>query len=141
MPTPAELLATDAETLRGVGMSRAKAAYLHDLAARLGDGRLDLDRVRTLDDDAARTALTEVKGVGRFTADGVLILALRRADVWPPADLALRRAGRADLEARFFRVGRAGRRARGALPAVAHARHRVPLFQDRAMSRCSHTRR
>jgi len=92
MPTPAELLATDAETLRGIGMSRAKASYLHDLAARLGDGRLDLDRLRTLDDDAARTALTEVKGVGRFTADGVLMLALRRPDVWPAADLAFRRA-------------------------------------------------
>jgi DNA-3-methyladenine glycosylase II len=92
MPTPAELLATDAETLRGIGMSRAKAVYLHDLAARLQDGRLDLDRLSTLDDDAARSALTLVKGVGRFTADGVLMLALRRADVWPAADLALRRA-------------------------------------------------
>jgi DNA-3-methyladenine glycosylase II len=92
MPTPAQLLATDAETLRGIGMSRAKAVYLHDLAARLEDGRLDLDRLRTLEDDAARTTLTEVKGVGRFTADGVLMLALRRPDVWPAADLALRRA-------------------------------------------------
>jgi DNA-3-methyladenine glycosylase II len=92
MPTPAELLATDAQTLRDIGMSRAKAAYLHDLAARLDDGRLDLDELRTLDDDAARTALIEVKGVGRFTADGVLMLALRRLDVWPAADLALRRA-------------------------------------------------
>lgn len=92
MPTPAELLATDAETLRGIGLSRAKVVYLHDLAERLQDGRLSLDRLRTLDDDAARTALTEVKGVGRFTADGVLMLALRRPDVWPAADLGLRRA-------------------------------------------------
>ncbi|MEA2295653.1 MAG: DNA-3-methyladenine glycosylase [Solirubrobacteraceae bacterium] len=92
MPTPAELLATDAETLRGIGLSRAKAVYLRDLAARIEDGRLDLDRLRTLDDDAARSALTQVKGVGRFTADGVLMLALRRADVWPAGDLALRRA-------------------------------------------------
>ena len=91
MPTPAELLATDAEMLRSIGMSYAKAAYLHDLAARLEDGRLDLDRLRTLDDDAARVALTQVKGVGRFTADGVLMLSLRRPDVWPAADLALRR--------------------------------------------------
>jgi 3-methyladenine DNA glycosylase/8-oxoguanine DNA glycosylase len=92
MPTPAELLATDAETLRGIGMSRAKGVYLHDLAARLEDGRLDLDRLRTLDDDAARVELMQVKGVGRFTADGVLMLALRRPDVWPAADLAFRRA-------------------------------------------------
>ena len=92
LPTPAELLGTDAQTLRQIGMSGAKAVYLHDLAARLEDGRLDLERLRTLDDDAARSELTQVKGVGRFTADGVLMLALRRQDVWPAADLALRRA-------------------------------------------------
>jgi DNA-3-methyladenine glycosylase II len=92
LPTPAELLGTDAQSLRQIGLSRAKSVYLHDLAARLEDGRLDLDRLRTLDDDAARTELTQVKGVGRFTADGVLMLALRRPDVWPAADLGLRRA-------------------------------------------------
>jgi DNA-3-methyladenine glycosylase II len=92
LPTPLELLGTDVDTLRGIGLSRAKAAYLHDLAARMQDGRLDVERLRTLDDDAARSELTQVKGVGRFTADGVLMLALRRQDVWPAADLALRRA-------------------------------------------------
>lgn len=92
LPTPAELLATDAQALRQIGMSGAKAVYLHDLAARLEDGRLDLEQLRTLDDDAARNELTQVKGVGRFTADGVLMLALRRQDIWPAADLALRRA-------------------------------------------------
>lgn len=92
LPTPAMLLAIDDETLRGIGLSRAKTIYLHDLAARLVDGRLDLERLRALDDDTARDELTQVKGVGRFTADGVLLLALRRTDIWPAADLALRRA-------------------------------------------------
>jgi 3-methyladenine DNA glycosylase/8-oxoguanine DNA glycosylase len=92
LPAPAELLGTDAQTLRGFGLSRAKGVYLHDLAARLDDGRLDLARLQALDDDAARVELTQVKGVGRFTADGVIMLALRRHDVWPAADLALRRA-------------------------------------------------
>ena len=92
LPTPTELLGTEAATLRQIGMSRAKASYLHDLAARLEDGRLDLDRLRGLDDDTARAELTQEKGVGRFTADGVLMLALRRPDIWPAADLALRRA-------------------------------------------------
>jgi DNA-3-methyladenine glycosylase II len=92
LPTPAEVLDIDAETLRGIGLSRAKAVYLHDLAGRLEDGRLDVERLRSLDDDQARDELTQVKGVGRFTADGVLMLALRRPDVWPAADLALRRA-------------------------------------------------
>jgi DNA-3-methyladenine glycosylase II len=92
LPTPAELLATDTEALRRVGLSRAKTVYLRDLAERLlADGRLDLERLRNLDDDAARTELMEVKGIGRFTADGVLMLALRRPDIWPAADLALRR--------------------------------------------------
>jgi DNA-3-methyladenine glycosylase II len=92
LPTPHELLAIDDEALREIGLSHAKAVYLHDLAARLVDGRLDLDRLRAMDDDAARAELTQVKGVGRFTADGVLLLALRRRDVWPAGDLALRRA-------------------------------------------------
>ena len=92
LPTPVELLATNEDTLRGIGLSRAKVVYLHDIAARLVDGRLDLERLRALDDDAARIELTQAKGVGRFTADGVLLLALRRPDVWPAADLALRRA-------------------------------------------------
>jgi DNA-3-methyladenine glycosylase II len=92
LPTPAELLAMDAETLRSIGLSGAKTVYLHDLAACLVDGRLDLERLQALDDDAARAALMQARGVGRFTADGVLLLALRRPDVWPAADLALRRA-------------------------------------------------
>jgi DNA-3-methyladenine glycosylase II len=92
LPTPAELLATDEEALREIGLSHAKAEYLHDLAARLVDGRLDLERLRALDDDAARDELTQCKGIGRFTADGVLLLALRRQDIWPAGDLALRRA-------------------------------------------------
>jgi DNA-3-methyladenine glycosylase II len=92
LPTPAEMLATDTEALRQIGLSRAKAVYLHDLAARLEDGRLDLERLRELEDDAARAELMQVKGVGRFTADGVLMFSLRRQDIWPAADLALRRA-------------------------------------------------
>jgi DNA-3-methyladenine glycosylase II len=58
LPTPGQLLETEAEELRRIGLSRAKAVYLHDLAARLEDGRLDLERLRTLDDDAARDELT-----------------------------------------------------------------------------------
>jgi DNA-3-methyladenine glycosylase II len=92
LPTPAQLLAIDDATLRGVGLSHAKTVYIRDLAARLADGRLDLERLRSLDDDAARSELTQINGVGRFTADGVLLLTLRRQDIWPAADLALRRA-------------------------------------------------
>jgi 3-methyladenine DNA glycosylase/8-oxoguanine DNA glycosylase len=92
LPSPAELLGTNVQTLRSIGLSGAKSVYLHDLAARLEDGRLDAERLATLDDDQARTELMQIRGVGRFTADGVLMLALRRLDVWPAADLAFRRA-------------------------------------------------
>lgn len=91
LPSPAELLGIPAQTLRGIGLSGAKSVYLRDLAARLEDGRLDPELLATLDDDQARAELTQVKGVGRFTADGVLMLALRRPDVWPAADSAFRR--------------------------------------------------
>jgi DNA-3-methyladenine glycosylase II len=92
LPTPDELVTYDDEALRRVGLSGAKVMYLRDLAERLTDGRLDPGRLATLDDDEARTELMQVKGVGRFTADGVLLLALRRPDVWPAADLGFRRA-------------------------------------------------
>ena len=92
LPTPAELLAADEGTLRGAGLSRAKVVYLRDIAARLVDGRLEAQRLSALDDDGVRRELTQAKGVGRFTADGVLLLVFRRRDVWPAADLALRRA-------------------------------------------------
>jgi DNA-3-methyladenine glycosylase II len=91
-PTAARLAAADADELRAAGLSRAKAAYLADLGARVSDGRLDLAGLEALDDDGAHAALMQVKGVGRFTADGVLMFALRRPDVLPAGDLALRRA-------------------------------------------------
>jgi HhH-GPD superfamily base excision DNA repair protein len=61
LPTPAELLGMNAKALRQIGLSTAKGVYLHDLAARLQDGRLDLERLLTLDDDDARNELTQVK--------------------------------------------------------------------------------
>src|ERR687891_276101 len=91
-PRTADLIAADSDALRWIGLSRARVAYLRYHAECLFDGRLDLDRLRNLDDEADRTELVQVKGVGRFTADGVLMLALRRPDIWPAADLALRRA-------------------------------------------------
>ena len=127
LPTPAELLATDEETLRGVGLSRAKVTYLHDLAGRLVDGRLDLERLRAMDNESARDELTQVKGVGRFTADGVLMLTLRRQDIWPAGDLALRQAAarvwELDVPLSIADMDTLGDR----FPAVAHARGCLPV--------------
>jgi hypothetical protein len=125
LPTPEQLLALDEATLRGVGLSRAKTRYLRELATRLVDGRLDFARLRALDDDAARVELTQIRGVGRFTADGVLLLTLRRADIWPAADLSLRRAVARVWECETApSLGRGGC-VRRALPAVAHAGRRL----------------
>jgi DNA-3-methyladenine glycosylase II len=92
IPPPERIAAADPAELLAVGLSHAKAASLVDLATRITDGRLDLDGLDSLDDDTARAVLTQVKGVGRFTAEAVLMFALRRPDVLPAGDLTLRRA-------------------------------------------------
>ena len=66
-----------------------------DLAARLVDGRLDEETLRALPDDDFIATLTEISGIGPWTAQGVLLVALRREDVVLPGDLALRKAVRA----------------------------------------------
>jgi DNA-3-methyladenine glycosylase II len=92
LPTPAELLAADPEELRGAGLSRRKGQTLRALAERFTDGRLSIGELRTLPDDQVEARLTEVPGVGPWTAHGFLIIALGRQDVVLPGDLALRNA-------------------------------------------------
>ena len=91
-PTPAELLGTDPEAIRGVGLSRPKVAYLRDLAARVEDGELELDRLSELSDAEVAEQLTAVKGLDQWTADMFLIFHLGRPDVLPVGDLGVRRA-------------------------------------------------
>jgi len=93
VPTPPELLGDDPEELRAAsGLSRRKVATLRELAARLEDGRLDVDELARLSDDEVVARLTEVPGVGPWTAHGFLVLALDRPDVVLPGDLVLRKA-------------------------------------------------
>jgi DNA-3-methyladenine glycosylase II len=91
-PTPAEIIATDPEALRAVGLSRAKAAYLRDLAEHIEDGELDLDHISELPDDEVAAQLIAVKGLGQWTVDMFLIFHLGRPDVLPVGDLGIRRA-------------------------------------------------
>ncbi len=91
-PTPEELLAMSPARLRACGLSRAKAIYVRDLARHVIAGDLDLRRLRRLEDDEVRAAITAVRGLGRWTADMFLIFHLRRDDVLPVGDLGLRRA-------------------------------------------------
>jgi DNA-3-methyladenine glycosylase II len=91
-PTPEEILALEEEVLRTCGLSRAKVAYVRDLARRWLDGSLDPDRIPDLEDEAIIAELTQVKGIGRWTAEMALIFTLRRPDVLPVDDLGFRTA-------------------------------------------------
>jgi len=91
-PAPQEILATDPEELRGVGLSRAKAGYLRSLAEHVVGGELELERLTELEDDEVITQLTAVKGLGPWTAHMFLIFHLSRPDVLPVGDLGVRRA-------------------------------------------------
>lgn len=91
-PTPEELLRFSDTKLRTCGLSGTKVAYTRDLARHVLEGKLNVRRLRRLDDDGVRGAITEVKGLGRWTADMFLMFHLRRPDVLPVGDLGLRRA-------------------------------------------------
>ena len=95
LPSPAELLAVDPARLRDAGLSWRKIGTLRDLAGRLSDGRLDPDALSNLPDDELMTELTAISGIGPWTVQGALIIALGREDVVLPGDLALRKAVRA----------------------------------------------
>jgi DNA-3-methyladenine glycosylase II len=95
LPSPAELLAVDPGKLRAAGLSRRKIDTLRDLAERLSDGRLDQDALSDLPDDELITALTAISGIGPWTVQGAMLVALGREDVVLPGDLALRKAVRA----------------------------------------------
>lgn len=88
-PTPARFLGLDDATLKGVGFSRQKAGYVRLLAQALASGELDLTRLDALDDATARAELMKLKGIGGWSADIYLLMALGRADVWPSGDIAL----------------------------------------------------
>ncbi len=86
---PGRLLGISDQGLRDDGFSRQKARYARLLAEAVQRGALDLEGLGALTDDAVRSALTAITGIGRWTADVYLVMALRRPDVWPRGDLAL----------------------------------------------------
>jgi DNA-3-methyladenine glycosylase II len=90
-PTPAELVATPVAKLRAVGLSRAKAAAMQDVAAKALDGTVpDRRTIARLDDEAIVERLTAVRGVGRWTAEMLLMHTLNRPDVLPVDDFGIR---------------------------------------------------
>ena len=88
--TPTSLLILDDAQLKTIGFSRQKTAYVRYLASAILEGRARFGRVGQLwTTKTARAELIKLKGIGLWTADIYLLMALRRPDVWPRGDLAL----------------------------------------------------
>lgn len=87
--TPQNFLALDERQLKQVGFSRQKIIYARHLAQLISDGQLNLQALDALDDAGVKAELMKVKGIGAWTADIYLLMALRRPDAWPVGDLAL----------------------------------------------------
>jgi len=92
MPSPAELLAADPQVLRDSGFSARKGQTLRALAEQFVDGRLSDEALSRMTDEEVEATLTQVPGIGLWTARGFLLVALDRPDVFLSGDLALRRA-------------------------------------------------
>ena len=90
--SPEGFLSLDDDALRTIGFSRQKASYVRGVAQGIMAGQIDLQDLESMDDDEARKALMEVRGIGPWTADTYLLFALRRPDAWPSGDLALAKA-------------------------------------------------
>jgi DNA-3-methyladenine glycosylase II len=92
MPSPDEVLAADPQVLRASGFSVRKGQTIRALADRFVDGRLSDEALSRMTDEEVEATLTEVPGIGLWTARGFLLVALDRPDVFLSGDLALRRA-------------------------------------------------
>ncbi len=90
--SPAGLLDVADEALRAAGLSRQKVAYVRDLASKVESGALPIDALAAMEDEAVVEVLTQVKGIGRWSAQMFLMFRLRRPDVLPTGDLGIVRA-------------------------------------------------
>jgi len=90
-PTAAAILQAEEASLRACGLSVNKTTAIRDLASKTSDGSVPLERIEQLDDDEIIARLTMVRGIGRWTAEMFLIFQLRRPDVWPVDDFAVRK--------------------------------------------------
>jgi DNA-3-methyladenine glycosylase II len=89
-PEPHEILETSIDKLRTAGLSNAKAKYIQDLAQHIIDGRINFDDINKLSNEAIAKKLTDVKGVGEWTAHMFLMFCMGRTDVLAVGDLGIR---------------------------------------------------
>jgi DNA-3-methyladenine glycosylase II len=91
-PTPSGFAAITDQELRAAGLSRQKIAYMRDLCVKVGDGTLCLSDLEHLQDEDVVRAITQVKGLGRWSAEMFLMFRLNRPDVLPVGDLGIVKA-------------------------------------------------
>lgn len=89
--SPEVTVATSVEKLRAAGLSMAKVRAVQDLAERVLSGELELNRVARMPDDEVISTLTQVRGIGPWTAEMFLMFQLGRLNVWPTTDLGVRK--------------------------------------------------
>lgn len=92
--TPAGVLAADDEVLRDCGLSRQKTRYVNNVAEAFAEGQVSRERFAGMADDAVRSDLTDITGVGEWTANMQLLFSLGREDVFPVGDLGVRKGMR-----------------------------------------------
>jgi DNA-3-methyladenine glycosylase II len=91
-PTPEAVLGLTIEQLRGAGLSNPKARYVHGVAEAVTSGTISLEALEHLPDDEVIATLSQIKGIGRWSAQMILLFRLNRPDVWPIGDLGIVRA-------------------------------------------------
>ena len=87
--TPVTVLSAGEDHLRKIGLTRQKTAYILHLSSAIVEGNLNLRRLARMSDVEVKIALTQIKGLGAWSADVYLLMAMCRADIWPSGDLAL----------------------------------------------------
>jgi len=87
--TPERFLELGDTYLRSLGVTRQKSAYLLHLSNSIVSGQLSFTKLARMSDEDVRVVLTRIKGIGSWSADVYLLMAMRRADIWPAGDLAL----------------------------------------------------
>jgi DNA-3-methyladenine glycosylase II len=87
--TPSRFLELGDSYLRSLGVTRQKSTYLLHLSNSIVTGELSFTKLARMSDEEARVVLTRIKGIGSWSADVYLLMAMRRGDIWPSGDLAL----------------------------------------------------
>lgn len=91
-PTPQEVLAIDDQSLRDCGISFQKISYIKSIADAFLSDLIDIQKIRDMTDEEVIQSLTQIRGVGKWTAEMILIFTLKRPDVFSIGDLGLRKA-------------------------------------------------